>query len=108
MTVRGERAGHPKTTWAVREEPAGPYNPQGVLMAAGNSKQSVERASDRDKALESALLQIERQFGKGSVMRLGEETRQPVEIIPTGSIALDVALGLGGFPRGRIVEIYGP
>jgi len=108
VTVRGERAGHPKTTWAVREEPAGPYNPQGVLMAAGNSKQSVERASDRDKALESALLQIERQFGKGSVMRLGEETRQPVEIIPTGSIALDVALGLGGFPRGRIVEIYGP
>ena len=75
---------------------------------ATNSKSSVERASDRDKALESALLQIERQFGKGSVMRLGEETRVPVEVIPTGSIALDVALGLGGLPRGRIVEIYGP
>ena len=75
---------------------------------AANSRSSVERAGDRDKALETALLQIERQFGKGSVMRLGEETRVPVEVIPTGSIALDVALGLGGLPRGRIVEIYGP
>jgi recombination protein RecA len=67
-----------------------------------------DRASDKSKALEAALLQIERQFGKGSVMRLGEETRSPVEIIPSGSIALDVALGIGGYPRGRIVEIYGP
>src|ERR1700752_4011983 len=75
---------------------------------AGNTKPSVERAGDREKSLETALLQIERQFGKGSVMRLGEETRVPVEVIPTGSIALDVALGLGGLPRGRIVEIYGP
>ena len=75
---------------------------------AVNSKSSPERAGDREKALETALLQIERQFGKGSVMRLGEETRVPVEVIPTGSIALDVALGLGGLPRGRIVEIYGP
>jgi len=75
---------------------------------AANSKSSPERAGDREKALETALLQIERQFGRGSVMRLGEETRVPVEVIPTGSIALDVALGLGGLPRGRIVEIYGP
>jgi recombination protein RecA len=75
---------------------------------AANSRPSLERASDREKALDAALLQIERQFGKGSVMRLGEETRVPVEVIPTGSIALDVALGLGGLPRGRIVEIYGP
>jgi recombination protein RecA len=75
---------------------------------AANSRPSVERAGDREKSLEAALLQIERQFGKGSVMRLGEETRAPVEVIPTGSIALDVALGLGGLPRGRIVEIYGP
>src|SRR5580693_2022273 len=87
--------------------PAGPLSRQGVPMA-GNTKPSPERAGDRDKALESALLQIERQFGKGSVMRLGDETRVPVEVIPTGSIALDVALGLGGLPRGRIVEIYGP
>jgi len=77
-------------------------------MAASSSRPSLERAGDRDKALETALAQIERQFGKGSVMRLGEETRVPVEIIPTGSIALDVALGLGGYPRGRIIEIYGP
>jgi recombination protein RecA len=75
---------------------------------AANSRSTVERAGDREKSLEAALIQIERQFGKGSVMRLGEETRAPVEVIPTGSIALDVALGLGGLPRGRIVEIYGP
>jgi recombination protein RecA len=75
---------------------------------AGNSRPTLERSGDREKSLETALLQIERQFGKGSVMRLGEETRVPVEVIPTGSIALDVALGLGGLPRGRIVEIYGP
>lgn len=64
--------------------------------------------ADREKALESALALIDRQFGKGSVMRLGSEDRAPVEIIPTGSIALDVALGVGGLPRGRIIEIYGP
>ena len=64
--------------------------------------------ADREKALETALAQIDRQFGKGSVMRLGSEDRAPVEVIPTGSIALDVALGIGGMPRGRIVEIYGP
>ena len=63
---------------------------------------------DREKALEAALSQIDRQFGKGSIMRLGDEGRAPVEVIPTGSIALDVALGIGGLPRGRIIEIYGP
>jgi recombination protein RecA len=65
-------------------------------------------AADREKALETALAQIDRQFGKGSVMRLGSDERAPVEVIPTGSIALDVALGIGGLPRGRIIEIYGP
>ncbi|MGC3956116.1 MAG: recombinase RecA [Propionicimonas sp.] len=64
--------------------------------------------ADRAKALEAALAQIEKQHGRGSVMRLGEETRQPIEVIPTGAIALDVALGIGGLPRGRVVEIYGP
>jgi protein RecA len=63
---------------------------------------------DREKALEAALSQIDRQFGKGSIMRLGDDGRAPVEVIPTGSIALDVALGIGGLPRGRVVEIYGP
>ncbi|MBA2768107.1 MAG: recombinase RecA [Sporichthyaceae bacterium] len=65
-------------------------------------------AADRDKALDTALANIDRQFGKGSVMRLGDEVRAPMEVIPTGSIALDVALGIGGLPRGRVVEIYGP
>ncbi|MBW8483591.1 recombinase RecA [Actinomadura parmotrematis] len=65
-------------------------------------------ANDREKALETALAQIERQFGKGSVMRMGEETRAPVEVIPTGAISLDIALGIGGLPRGRVVEVYGP
>ena len=64
--------------------------------------------NDRDKALDAALAQIERQFGKGSVMRLGDEGRAPIEAIPTGSVALDVALGIGGLPRGRVIEIYGP
>jgi recombination protein RecA len=73
-----------------------------------SGKAAPDRASDREKALEAALLQIERQFGKGTVMRLGEEARVPVEVIPTGSIALDVALGIGGYPRGRIIEVYGP
>jgi recombination protein RecA len=64
--------------------------------------------ADREKALETALAQIDRQFGKGSVMRLGEDSRPPIEVIPTGAIALDVALGIGGLPRGRVVEIFGP
>ena len=63
---------------------------------------------DREKALDIAVSQIEKQFGKGSVMRLGERAATPIEVIPTGSIALDVALGIGGLPRGRVVEIYGP
>ena len=64
--------------------------------------------ADRAKALEAALAQIEKVHGKGSVMRLGEDTRLPIDVIPTGSVALDVALGIGGLPRGRIIEIYGP
>ncbi len=65
-------------------------------------------APDKDKALELALAQIDKQYGKGSVMRLGEEGRVPIEVIQTGAIALDVALGIGGLPRGRVIEIYGP
>src|SRR5215467_9212576 len=79
-------------------------------MAPNDKAGSGKGASggDRDKSLEIALAQIERQFGRGAIMRLGDETRAPVEIIPTGSISLDVALGIGGFPRGRIIEVYGP
>ena len=63
---------------------------------------------DKSKALDTALAQIEKQFGKGAVMRLGQEDALQVEAIPTGSLSLDLALGIGGLPRGRIVEIYGP
>ncbi|MFC7402850.1 recombinase RecA [Citricoccus sp. GCM10030269] len=65
-------------------------------------------ATDREKALEAAMAQIDKQYGKGSVMRLGDEVRAPTQVIPTGSVGLDVALGTGGLPRGRVVEIYGP
>jgi len=64
--------------------------------------------ADRAKALEAALAQIEKQHGKGSVMRLGDRVGTPMDVVPTGSIALDIALGIGGIPRGRVVEIYGP
>jgi recombination protein RecA len=78
------------------------------LPTTREEKPMASAAHDREKALDAALSQIERQFGKGSVMRLGEEGRAPIDVIPTGSIALDIALGIGGLPRGRIVEIYGP
>ena len=65
-------------------------------------------AADRDKALDMALGQIEKQFGKGSVMKMGEKGTMRIESIPTGALALDLALGVGGLPRGRVVEIYGP
>ena len=63
---------------------------------------------EKDRALAAALTQIERQFGKGSMMRLGDHEQEAVPVVPTGSLALDVALGVGGLPRGRVVEIYGP
>ena len=75
---------------------------------AGSDRAVNRTGGDRDKSLETALAQIERQFGRGSIMRLGDEVRAPMEVIPTGAIALDVALGIGGLPRGRVVEIYGP
>ena len=106
---------------ALRQSKAQSYTQNGVLSpqvsvaksnvgSIKNSKedQKMPSASDREKALDTALAQIDRQFGKGSVMRLGSDERAPVEVIPTGSIALDAALGTGGLPRGRIVEIYGP
>ena len=64
--------------------------------------------NDKEKALEQAILQIEKQFGKGSIMKLGEAKQAEVEVIPTGCLTLDLALGIGGIPRGRIIEIYGP
>ena len=73
-----------------------------------NEETTMAPVTDRQKALDLALAQIDKNFGKGSVMRLGEDTRPPMEVIPTGSVALDIALGIGGLPRGRIVEVYGP
>ncbi|MFC3882320.1 recombinase RecA [Bacillus songklensis] len=64
--------------------------------------------NDRQAALEMALKQIEKQFGKGSIMKLGEQTERKISTVPSGSLALDVALGVGGYPRGRVIEIYGP
>ena len=67
-----------------------------------------ESGVDKQKALETALGNIERSFGKGSVMRLGDKKVMDVEAVPTGSLGLDIALGIGGLPKGRIIEIYGP
>jgi recombination protein RecA len=75
-------------------------------MAQPNS--SLATAKDKDKSLENAMAQIDRAHGKGAVMRLGDQARAPIEVIPTGATTLDIALGIGGLPRGRVVEIYGP
>ena len=75
---------------------------------AKSSSPAAAAGGDKLKSLDTVMAQIEKAHGKGSIMRLGEESRPPIEVIPTGSIALDVALGIGGLPRGRVVEIYGP
>ena len=80
-----------------------------MKMASGAALKLVEdKGMDKSKALETALGQIERNFGKGSIMRLGKNTAMDIEALSTGSLSLDVALGIGGLPRGRIIEIYGP
>ena len=68
----------------------------------------MEKMKTKEESLDQALLQIEKQFGKGAIMKLGKQAYQKVEVIPTGCLTLDIALGIGGIPRGRIVEIYGP
>lgn len=80
-------------------------------MAKGTSKKALERPAtieEKKKALDAAIAQIEKQFGAGSVMRMGEKATLDVEALPTGSIGLDMALGIGGLPKGRIIEIFGP
>ena len=67
-----------------------------------------EKKDPREEALEQALLKIEKDFGKGAIMKLGDSAYQKVDVIPTGCLTLDMALGIGGIPRGRIIEIYGP
>src|SRR6478752_7386252 len=112
----GFRPGFPGPDRGVVHRPGGRRGP---LSVAGVSVFDVKRSTqanrvepmagtDREKALDAALAQIERQFGKGAVMRMGERSMEPIEVIPTGSTALDVALGVGGLPRGRVVEVYGP
>ena len=72
------------------------------------TRKKDDDTSQRDKALERAMSQIEKEYGKGSIMKLGSHERADVDVIPTGSLALNIALGVGGLPRGRVVEIYGP
>ena len=72
------------------------------------SSEGSKKMSEKTKAIDAAILQIEKQFGKGSIMKLGANTGEQIESIPSGSLALDLALGVGGYPRGRVVEIYGP
>ena len=78
------------------------------MATAKRPMESAAPAADKKKALETAMAQIERTYGKGSIMRLGDNAEMAVETIPTGSLSLDIALGVGGVPRGRIIEIYGP
>lgn len=77
-------------------------------MAAEKKKEETKELTERQKALELALSQIEKQFGKGSIMKLGGDVKANVEAIPTGALTLDLALGVGGVPRGRVIEIFGP
>ena len=79
-----------------------------MAKEAKDPNEKAKPSAERQKALDTALAQIERQFGKGSVMKMSDRTATPIEVIPTGSIALDIALGIGGIPRGRVVEIFGP
>ena len=72
------------------------------------AKQEASDDEKRSLALERAISQIEKQFGKGSIMRIGADTRVDVPVISTGSLSLDIALGIGGVPRGRVIEVYGP
>ena len=68
----------------------------------------MNKVVDKDKALEQVLSDIEKQFGKGAIMKLGENKHMAIDVCSSGSLSLDIALGVGGYPRGRIVEIYGP
>lgn len=92
----------------VRDNDRDNDNEEEQRTMARKKAAASNQGNDRLKALDVALANIEKDFGKGAVMRLGDDNRPPIQVIPSGNIAIDVALGLGGFPRGRIVEIYGP
>ena len=78
------------------------------MAEKAQTKAAAAMADDKKRAIETAMQQIERTYGKGSIMRFGDNTVSNVEAVPTGSLALDLALGIGGLPKGRIIEIYGP
>ena len=78
------------------------------MVKKEDKKQVATKSDNKDKAIESVVSQIEKQFGKGSIMRLGQETKFDVDVFSTGALSLDLALGVGGVPRGRVVEIFGP
>ena len=84
------------------------YNYKNFIQKQERKKNNMSENAEKRKALEVAMNQIEKQFGKGSVMKLGEFKAMEVEAIPTGALSLDIALGIGGVPRGRIVEVFGP
>ncbi|NDE53981.1 MAG: recombinase RecA, partial [Actinobacteria bacterium] len=92
--------------------PSGPNNEKKrgktVAKEAKDPENKSKPSAERQKALDTALAQIERQFGKGSVIKMSDRIATPIEVIPTGSITLDMALGIGGLPRGRVIEIFGP
>src|SRR6516164_8347969 len=79
-----------------------------VRLHGRSNRQNEEPLMEKNKALDAAVAQIERAFGKGSIMRMGARPDEQIEVIPSGSLGLDLALGIGGMPRGRIIEIYGP
>jgi recombination protein RecA len=93
-----------RTFWSQLREKRG----KTVAKEAKDPNENAKPSAERQKALDTALAQIERQFGKGSVMKMSDRRATPIEVIPTGSIALDLALGIGGIPRGRVIEIFGP
>src|SRR5688500_2836657 len=86
------------------------FRETGLSHTLGHDTPRKDRKMDENKkrALASALSQIDKQFGKGAVMRMGDKVNEEIEVISTGSLGLDVALGIGGLPKGRVVEIYGP
>jgi recombination protein RecA len=99
----------PSVWWRCHYET--PWLPNYPLMnehPASTPQEREMQVMEREKALEMALGQIEKQFGKGSIMRMGENTTMKIDVVSTGALALDLALGIGGLPRGRITEIYGP
>ena len=105
----GETLQHPiRRVPLIESRPATPELQEQHRSGTGRKGKGTAMSTDREKALDMALAQIDKQYGKGSIMRMGEKTTMGIEAVPTGALALDIALGIGGVPRGRIVEIFGP